>query len=530
MPSAAPTSGTARFSERDKRVIFGGLMLGMLLAALDQTIVATALPAMARDLRSVDHLSWIVSIYLLTSTAVTPIYGKLSDLYGRKLMLQIAVGLFVAASLLCAVAANMAELIAFRGLQGLGGGGLMAMAHATIADVVAPRERGRYQGYFSSVFATASVAGPALGGFFAEHLTWRWVFWINLPIGIAAIVICNAALRRLPIRGVRHRIDYLGALLLMAAIGQLLLVTTWGGTEYAWSSPVILGLSAGAAITLAAFAVQEIQARAPILPLRLFREPIFSVASLVTLLAGMSMFAGIIYLPLYLQVVAGVSASEAGVLVIPLMVGISSGAFATGRSISIFGRYKMFPLIGLALSALIYVALSQTSAETARPALIGLMIVLGISMGLVMPPLVVAVQNAADTADLGTATASITFFRSMGGSFGVALVGAVLLHSLRRGATTLAGGGALGNSNVSAIDLLRGNAAVLAELPSADRVALVQDFTRAFGHAFLTAAGIAVVAWLLTLALKERTLRSERETTGRLPDDGTTIAAAGPAD
>ncbi len=523
-PSAAPTPGTAQFSEREKRVIFSGLMLGMLLAALDQTIVATALPAMARDLQSVDHLSWIVSIYLLTSTAVTPIYGKLSDLYGRKLMLQVAVGLFVAASLLCALATNMTALIAFRALQGLGGGGLMAMAHATIADVVAPRERGRYQGYFSSVFAAASVAGPALGGFFAEHLSWRWVFWINLPIGICAIVICNAALRRLPVRGVRHRIDYLGALLLMAAIGLLLLVATWGGTEYDWDSSVILGLCASAAIVLAAFLLQETLARAPILPLRLFRDAIFSAASMVTVLAGMSMFAGMIYLPLYMQIVRSASADEAGVLVIPLMVAISGGAFATGRLVSVTGRYKMFPLIGLATSALAYIALSQTGAETAGIVLIGLTIILGLSTGMVLAPMTVAVQNTVDIADLGAATASVNFFRSMGGSFGVALVGAVLLHGLKTD-SALPGGGA----NVSAFDLLRGNTAVLAQLPPADRLAFVHHITNAFSDAFLTAAGITVLAWLTTLALREVPLRSERESTSQVPGKDAATARTMPA-
>ncbi|HUN53073.1 MAG TPA: MDR family MFS transporter [Candidatus Sulfotelmatobacter sp.] len=528
MPPSSPMSGTVRFSERDKRVIFSGLMLGMLLAPLDQTIVATALPAMARDLKSVDHLSWIVSIYLLTSTAVTPIYGKLSDLYGRKRMLQVAVGLFVAASLLCALAANMTQLIFFRALQGFGGGGLMAMAHATIADVVAPRERGRYQGYFSGVFATASVAGPALGGFFAEHLTWRWVFWINLPIGIAAIVICNAALRRLPIRGVRHRIDYLGAVLLMAAIGELLLVTTWGGMDYAWDSSVILGLGASAAILLAGFALQEMHARAPVLPLRLFRDPVFAVASLVTVLAGMSMFAGIIYLPVYLQIVTGASASEAGVLVIPLMVGMSAGAFATGRTVSQFGRYKPFPLVGLAVSAVVYTVLSRTGADTPQALLIALMVLLGLATGMVNPTMMVAVQNAAPSADLGTATSSISFFRSMGGSFGVALVGAVLLHGLK--ADTLPGAGAFGH--VSAIDLLRGNAVDLARLPSAERLALVHDFTDAFSHAFLTATAVAVIAWLVTWLLRELPLRSEREAPSA-PDQADPArlqAAAGAAD
>ena len=496
-----------RFSEREKKIIFGGLMLGILLAALDQTIVATALPAMARDLSDVAHMSWVVSAYLLTATAVTPIYGKLSDLYGRKRMLQVAIGWFLAASILCALAGSMGQLVAFRALQGMGGGGLMAMAHATIADIIAPRERGRYQGYFSSVFAAASVAGPVLGGFFAQHLTWRWVFWINLPIGLLALIICDVALRRLPAKGVRRRIDYAGAILLMASVGQLLLVTTWGGTAYPWGSPVIIALTLSGLVLLAAFIYQEMHTPEAILPPRLFRNAVFSVSNTITFLTAMVMFAAIIYLPLFLQLATGASAEESGFLLIPLTAGIVCGAFTTGRLVSVTGRYKIFPLIGMSMVAAVLLLFSRLAVNADRVYAEGLMTLLCMGFGGVLPSMVVAVQNSLEMKDLGSGTSSVTFFRSMGGSFGVALVGAVLLSALDRGARAADTGGLLGPN--PGLTLMRGETGAIATMNQAGRAALSQVIAHAFVLGFLVTALIACLAVLAVVFLKEVPLRSD---------------------
>jgi EmrB/QacA subfamily drug resistance transporter len=340
-------------TETDHRrvlLIFSGLMMGMLLAALDQTIVSTALPTIVGDLGGLNHLSWVVTAYLLASTISTPLYGKASDLYGRKIVFQLAIVVFLIGSALCALAQNMNELIAFRAVQGLGAGGLMTLAMTIVADVVPPRERGRYQGLLGGVWAFASIAGPLTGGFIVDNLSWRWVFTINLPIGGAALVVTSIVLQ-LPKRRVEHRIDWLGAGLLTGAISTLLLAVTWGGHQYAWGSGQILALTATGTVLLIAFLVVERRAAEPIIPLELFRQRTFTVPAVISAIVGFAMFAGIIYLPLFMQIATGATATSSGLTMVPLMLGAIGTSISTGRIISHTGRYKLFPVVGTLVAA-----------------------------------------------------------------------------------------------------------------------------------------------------------------------------------
>jgi len=494
-------------------------MLGMFLAALDQTIVATALPRMASDLQGVGHLSWVVSAYLLTSTAVTPIYGKLSDLYGRKLMLQIAISLFVLTSLLCGLATTMVQLILFRALQGLGGGGLLAMAHATIADVIAPRERGRYQGYIASVFAAASVVGPVLGGLFVDHLTWRWVFWINLPIGIGALVASQATLKRLAAKRLRHKIDYLGAILIVSSVCCVLLVTTMGGEEVPWDSVVIKALGAGAIVLFIGCVFQERSASEPILPPRLFSNRVFVTANAANLLTSICMLGGIVFMPLFLQLVYSMQADASGLMLIPLTGGTVTGAISAGQLIARTGRYKIFPLAGLATSTVGLFLLVTVTPDTPLALVCAYLAINGLGIGLIMPALLVAVQNSLDPRDLGTGTSSITFFRSMGGSFGVALFGAVLIGRLNGLIQRIPGSEVLGGS--PGTDLLHAGPDAIASVPPALRAAVAAAMSEAFHDIFLLAAALSLIAFVITLFLKELPLRS-----GAGGDAAKTVAAA----
>src|SRR6476646_1781013 len=342
---AAPRDDGAPLAGRALATVFAALMLGMFLAALDQTIVSTALPTIVGDLGGLNHLSWVVTSYLLASTVSTPIYGKLGDMYGRKPVFLAAIIIFLVGSMLAGLSQSMDQLIAFRFLQGAGAGGLMVSAQAIIADIVPPRQRGRYMGLIGSVFAVASVAGPLLGGFFVDQISWRWVFYVNLPIGVAAILIVIFKLH-LHTPQTRHRIDYIGATLLTGGVGALILLTTWGGTEYAWGSPLIVGLGIAGVVLLAAFVWQETRAAEPIVPLGLFRSSIFNVSSAMGATIGMAMFGAIIFIPLYLQLVYGVSATQSGLRMLPLMIGLLVAAIASGRAIRRIGRYKIFPIAG----------------------------------------------------------------------------------------------------------------------------------------------------------------------------------------
>ena len=412
---------------------FGGLLLAMLLASLDQTIVSTALPTVVRDLGGLDQIAWVVTAYMLGATVSMALWGRISDLYGRKRLFQGAILIFLLGSALSGAAATLGELIAFRALQGIGAGGLMTLAMAIVADIIAPRERGRYQGYIQMVFVLASVAGPLLGGFFADEASWRWVFYVNLPIGAVALAVITTQLD-LPVRHERHRIDYLGAALLAGALTAILLVTTWGGDRYAWASPQILGLGAGALALLAGFLLQERRTAEPILPLRLFRDRVFVVVSATLFAATLALFAAIVFLPVFLQTVTGASAEASGLLLLPLLVATTATTAVVGRVISRTGRYKVFPAVGLGVMAVGLLLLSTMDASTSRAVAAVFMVVFGFGFGMVSQVLVLAIQNAVDRRDIGIATASANLFRGLGGAVGAAALGAVFAGHVSGGA------------------------------------------------------------------------------------------------
>jgi EmrB/QacA subfamily drug resistance transporter len=482
--------------------VIAGIILCMLLAALDQTVVIPAVPSIARDLHSYEHLAWIVTAYLLTSTAATPIFGKLSDTYGRRALMTPAIAMFILASILCALAQSLPQLILFRGLQGIGGGGLFAMAQASIADVVAPRERGRYQGYLAGTWAVASIAGPVIGGYVTDDLSWRWVFWFNVPLGLLAIYLCDRALRLIVVVPRRGRIDGVGALLLTCGISALLLVLSWGGITYPWLSAPVLVLGLLGICLLVALAMQERHAIDPLLPPRLFTNDIFLRGVSVAFFAGFGLFIATFLLPLDFQLLHGYGAEASGLLVVPFLVSTTVGAYTAGLVTRRLGRAKPIILAGLVAGVAGFVLLATTQATTPAWLIMVESVVLGTGIGLCMPTSIVVVQNAVERRDIGSATGSLLLLRSMGGAFGSTVGGSLLTlrfhHALR----------AAGIRHMINLGSLNRNAAALAGMPANARLAAVNGLASGFGLAFLVSALALVVAVLVALRLRDVALRT----------------------
>jgi len=492
-------------------LVVSGLMLVLLLASLDQTIVSTALPTIVGELGGLEHLSWVVTAYLLAVTVVTPLYGKLGDLYGRKIVLQAALAIFLVGSALCGLAQSMSELIAFRAIQGLGGGGLLVSAQAAIGDVVPPRERGKWTGLFGGVFGVSSVAGPLIGGFLTTHASWRWIFYVNLPLGLVALGVLAVTLPGARER-VHHHVDYVGTVLLGVALSALVLATTLGGTSYAWDSPFIIGMGVIAVVGIVAFAFGERRAKEPILPPSLFRNRVFVVTSAVGLVVGFAFFGGLTFLPLFQQIVRGASPTESGLQLLPVIGGLLFTSILSGQVITRTGRYRWFPIAGTATGVVGLLLLSRLDRETSTGLAALYMLVFGMGLGMVMQVLVLAVQNSVDYEELGVATSGATLFRSIGGSLGTALLGAVFTNKLSHALSANLPSGARGQAAATNAGSLDPSA--LSSLPVPVRTAYLESFTDAVDLVFLVAAGVMFIAFLLTWLIPERPLRNTVRTAG----------------
>ncbi len=487
-PPPATAYDRPPLAHAEVRTIVLGILLAMFLGALDQTIIATALPTIGRELSDVENLSWVVTAYLLTATAATPLYGKLSDIHGRRAMLLVAIAIFVAASVLCALAPNMTVLIIGRALQGLGGGGLLSLAQVIVGDVVLPLERGRYQGYISIVFAIASVGGPVIGGFFAQHLHWSLIFWINLPIGLFAFLMTNSVLKRLPRHERPHRLDVAGAVLMIAATVLLLLALTWGGTRLPWASRQILGLLAGSTVLWGLFAFRLITAREPFLPLNLLTNPVVGFGTASVAFVFGTMIGLTIFVPIYFEVVMGLSASASGLALIPLMGGTVIGSTASGQAMSRWVHYKRAPFVGLAAALAALILLAAAPDRLSVVTVCSALGVVGLGMGSLFPVTTVSVQNAVLPYQLGTTTGALNFFRQLAGAVIVAVFGAIVL-------------GGAGAPGITVEDL------------ATQGSSLAQgDLAVVFRWLFAAAATCLALGLVLLGAMEERPLRGRRRT------------------
>jgi EmrB/QacA subfamily drug resistance transporter len=526
--SAVTTSpGGDYLSHRQILIVMSGLMAGMFLAALDQSIVAVALPKITSELGGLDKLSWVVTAYLLTSTAATPLWGKISDLRGRRPIFQAAIVVFLIGSLICGFSPEIAGfldvsginvMIAGRAVQGLGAGGLMSLALAVIGDVIPPRERGKYQGLFAAVFGVSSVAGPLLGGWFTDNLGWEWIFFINIPIGAAALVVTSLALKLHHVRR-QASVDYLGAAAIVGSVTSLVLYLSWAGPDVGWVSATGIWLLVGAVGLAVIFVLVESRAKEPIIPLELFRQWTFTSNITFAMIMGIGMFGGLIFLPIYLQAVKGLSATHSGLAILPLVIGIFTTSIGGGQIMVRTGRYKWMPITGALVVGAALFAFSRLQVNTPYYALALIMYAFGMGLGFTMQVVVTAVQNSVDRRHMGVATASVTFFRSMGGAIGTALLGAILNIRLKHHLSEIVGaaqghgaGAAINTNDVTAIQAL----------PEPIKGWVLEAFTRAMDDVFLVAVPFMAVAFVIALTMREKPLRGRAQNT----DSATPSASA----